>query len=49
MAEERREAAAMPADTRVLPTPVLEPQMRYIGWDRGREGGREGVVESLRR
>lgn len=25
---ERREEAAMPAETRVLPTPVLEPQMR---------------------
>lgn len=46
---ERREAAAMPAETRVLPTPVLEPQIRYMGWERGRERGCEVVEKSLRR
>jgi hypothetical protein len=43
---EERSAAARPAETRVLPTPVLAPKMAKVGVERGTE---EAVPEEWRR
>ena len=38
-------AAARPVETRVLPMPVLEDQMVWMGWERGRSGSGGGDCE----
>ena len=42
---ERREEAARPVETRVLPREVLEAQIRKVGWLSGRWSFKCGVVE----
>lgn len=42
---ERREEAARPVETRVLPREVLEAQIRKVGWLRGRWSCKCGVVD----
>lgn len=45
---ERREEAARPVETRVLPREVLEAQMRNVGCERGRSRDERVVERCLR-